>query len=188
MGRRTSSTRTSASEASFASDSSRPVAVRIGLNIALFRHERYCAASFRVHMQERPFVHSPRASRTSRLAIPLTEPSDYHLHKQPDRHQLYSREGGLWWSDQLQRWMVSNPALIAEVLRSSAFAGHSYDVSAIMHRFSIDLHHLQQLSQQFPLAFEGERHRTLRKRFSAEIAAQHGLRAHRVRAGDHGAC
>ena len=66
--------------------------------------------------------------------------SDYQLQKQPDRHRLYGSEGGLWWSEQLHRWMVSKPALIAEILRSSAFVGHIYDVSAIMDRFSIDLH------------------------------------------------
>jgi cytochrome P450 len=100
----------------------------------------------------------------------LTEFSHYQLHRQPGRQQIYQREGGIWWSQQLRRWMVSEPDLIAEVLRSSAFAGHSYDVSAVMSRFGVDLHHLEQLSLQFPLAFEGDRHRALRKKFSAEIA------------------
>ena len=140
----------------------------------------------RVHMGNVRIVHSPRASRTSRLAISLAKPSDYQLHKQPDRQRLYAREGGLWWSDQLQRWMVSKPALIAEILRSSAFAGHSYDVSAIMRPLQHRSPSSGAAHRQFPLAFEGERHRTLRKKFSAEIAGQHGFGARRVPAGGHG--
>ncbi len=96
--------------------------------------------------------------------------SDYQLQKQPDRRQHYGREGGLWWSQQLHRWMVSDPALIEQVLRSSAFVGHDFGVSAVMSRFGIDLRHLEELSRHFPLAHEGERHRALRKKFSAEIA------------------
>jgi len=101
----------------------------------------------------------------------LTAFSDYQLHKQPDRRLLYARDGGLWWSQQLRRWMVSEPALVAQVLRSSAFAGFDYGVSAIMSRFGTDLRHLEALSHQFPLAHEGERHRGLRRKFSAEIAS-----------------
>ena len=115
-------------------------------------------------------VRTQTASIQPSAKLVLTAISDYQLHKQRDRQQRYAREGGLWWSDQLQRWMVSDPTLIAAVLRSSSFAGHSYDVSAVMDRFGIDLLHLEQLSAQFPLAFEGERHRALRKKFSAEIA------------------
>jgi cytochrome P450 len=120
-------------------------------------------------------VRAQTASIQPSAKLILTAFSDYQLHKQRDRQRLYAREGGLWWSDQLQRWMVSDPTLIAAVLRSSSFAGHSYDVSAVMDRFGIDLRHLKQLSAQFPLAFEGERHRALRKKFSAEIAVNTAL-------------
>lgn len=97
--------------------------------------------------------------------------SHYKLHKRPDRSFAYRQEGPAWWSQQLRRWMVTDAALIAEILRNPAFAGHDYGVAALMERFGVDLTHVEELSRHLPLAFEGRVHRVLRKEFSAAIAS-----------------
>ena len=97
--------------------------------------------------------------------------SDYLLQKYPERAKLYEEHGGIWWSTEIKRWMVSHPLLLAEVMESEDFAVPSYDVGAIRDRLNIDLAHLDKLRAHFPLAAEGEAHVALRQKMAREIAA-----------------
>lgn len=97
--------------------------------------------------------------------------SEYQIPKRADRGEIYANGEGIWWSGRLKRWIVTDAGLIANVLRDSNYRSHSYDVSVIEKHFGLDLRHSRELTKLFPLAYDGERHRHLRKRFSAEIAA-----------------
>lgn len=100
---------------------------------------------------------------------------DYLLQKNPERVRLYAENNGIWWSNTLKRWMISNPRLLAEVMREPSFSVPSYDISPVTNRLKLDLHHINVLRTYFPLAVEGEAHRKLRARFAQEIAANTNL-------------
>jgi cytochrome P450 len=103
------------------------------------------------------------------FGTPLSALSDYNIPRRADRHAIYAGEG-IRWSDQLKRWLVTDAGLISRILRDPAFESHSYDISALEQHFRLDLRHLKEISRLFPLAFDGEPHRRLRKRFSGGIA------------------
>ncbi len=96
---------------------------------------------------------------------------EYQIPKRADRGKIYANGEGLWWSRQLKRWIVTDGELISNILRDANFRSHNYDIGAIEKHFGVDLRHSREVTKLFPLAFEGERHRFLRKKFSAEIAA-----------------
>ena len=96
--------------------------------------------------------------------------SDFLLQKSPERGSLYHRPPGIWFSDELKRWMVTSPDLIRQVMYDDAFAVPNYDVSPVVERLGIDLGHLNEIRKSFPLAVEGEEHRVLRERFARHIA------------------
>jgi hypothetical protein len=93
------------------------------------------------------------------------------LHRDPDRKNIFQEKGGFWWSDELGCWMISQPAAIAEILKSQNFSVHSYKFDEIAARIGIDLPHHKALRCYLPVTLEGESHTALRRRFSAEISA-----------------
>lgn len=101
----------------------------------------------------------------------MSTQSDYLLQKNPERARLYGEQGGIRWSTELKRWLISDPTLLREVMTNPNFVVHGYDVTPIMERLNIDLRHMSALRQHLPLAFEGEKHAALRRRMATEIAA-----------------
>jgi cytochrome P450 len=96
--------------------------------------------------------------------------TDFLVQKLPDRALLYHQDPGIWYSTELNRWMVTAPDLIRQAMYDDAFAVPSYDVSPVTRKLGIDLHYLQELRRWFPLAAEGEVHKLLRERFARQIA------------------
>ncbi len=100
----------------------------------------------------------------------MPEYSDYAIHRLSDKHRYYADERKLWWSKELGRWMCVDPMLIKSILADDDFRVMSYSVDKITERLGIDLDHVKQLLRYFPLAQEGEAHKSIRKRHAMAIA------------------
>ena len=96
--------------------------------------------------------------------------TDFLIQKLPDRADFYHREPGIWYSREINRWLVTSPELIRQAMYDDAFAVPNYDISAVTRKLGVDLQMLNELRQWFPLAAEGEAHRTLREKFARHIA------------------
>ena len=95
--------------------------------------------------------------------------SDYLLHKEKDKNILYKNNKSLWWSQELNRWMCTNPDTIKLILNDANYAVHDYKIDAILERFNFELQHVAKLVAYFPIAKNGEAHKTIRKRAALEI-------------------
>lgn len=95
---------------------------------------------------------------------------DFSLHKNPQRGLRYQSNEGIWWSDELRRWMISDSELILQVLWNSDFVVHEYRFDLALSRHGVDLPHLTRMRDFLPLAVEGERHTFLRDRMVKEIS------------------
>jgi hypothetical protein len=95
---------------------------------------------------------------------------DFSLHKNPQRGLRYQSNEGIWWSDELRRWLVSDPILISKILWNSDFIVHEYRFDLALSRHGVDLPHLTRMRDFLPLAVEGERHTLLRDRMVKEIS------------------
>jgi hypothetical protein len=93
------------------------------------------------------------------------------LQRDPDRKNVCQKNGGFWWSADLNCWIVSEPTAIGKILRDRHFCVHSYKFSEVASRLGIGFPHHEALRNCLPLALEGEKHTSLRRRFSEEIAA-----------------
>lgn len=102
--------------------------------------------------------------------------TDFLLQKSPERGEFYHREPGIWYSAEINRWLVTSPELIRQAMYDDAFAVPSYDVSPVTRKLGIDLNFLNELRTWFPLAVEGEAHKVLRERFARYIS-QHSAAA-----------
>src|SRR5262249_46504369 len=103
---------------------------------------------------------------------PMPNPSsDYLIQKRPNRAELYRARPGIWFSGELKRWIITDPSIIREVMNNAAFAVPTYDINPLLKRLNIDLGHVHRVTQFFPLASEGDKHKALREKFAREIAA-----------------
>ncbi|MCX7347264.1 MAG: hypothetical protein NTU78_16295, partial [Alphaproteobacteria bacterium] len=98
--------------------------------------------------------------------------SDFVLQKSARRGCIYHEGPGIRYSEELKKWVVTSPELIRQAMYDDAFSVHTYDVSPLIDKLGVDLHCLNELCKQFPLATEGERHRPLREKFARHVAAQ----------------
>ena len=96
--------------------------------------------------------------------------NDYSLHKDPQRGRRYASNAGMWWSDDLKRWMITDPQLISQVLRDSNFVVHEYRFDLALSRHGVDLPTLARMRDSIPLAVEGEQHALLRSRMVKEVS------------------
>ncbi len=93
------------------------------------------------------------------------------LQKAPDRASTYRQLPPIWWSKQAQKWFVTNPELIREIMHNRTFSVPDYNVQAIIDRLGIDLSGLMKTREYLPLAWEGEKHKALRNWMTRLIAA-----------------
>ena len=96
--------------------------------------------------------------------------TEFLLQKQPGRGVIYHRPPGIWFSNELNRWMVTSPELIRQAMFDRAFVVPSFDYSLVMKKMGVDFHHFDEIRKFFPMAEEGERHAILRERFARHIA------------------
>lgn len=96
--------------------------------------------------------------------------SDFQLQISPDKLSAYRDGPGIWYSDEIRRWMVVNPSLIRQVMGNRAFAVPSYRAGNLGARLGHDFSQLDKVADYLPLAFEGERHKVLRAEFARTIA------------------
>src|SRR5690606_28849518 len=101
--------------------------------------------------------------------------SGYCLHRQTDKQRIYKKHDPLWWSQPLGRWMCVDPDLISQILNDKDFIVHHYGVAHIEKRFNIDLSHISNMVNHFPLASEGEKHKENRKKFAVALAQNSDL-------------
>lgn len=97
--------------------------------------------------------------------------SDFSLHKDPQRGPRYRSSDDIWWSDELKRWMISDPELVLQVLRDPNFVVHEYRFDLALDRLGLKLPHLARMRDFLPLAVEGEQHIILRNRMTKDISA-----------------
>ena len=97
--------------------------------------------------------------------------SDYLIQRRSNRAELYRTNPGIWFSSELKRWMITNPSIIKDVMNNAAFAVPTYDINSILQRLNIDLGYVKRVTEFFPLASEGEKHKALREKFTRAIAA-----------------
>ena len=102
--------------------------------------------------------------------IRLREMKDFSLHKNPQRGHRYQSDGGIRWSDELKRWMISDPELMSQILRNPDFVVHEYRFDLALSRHGVDLPHLARMRDFLPLAVEGEQHAILRDRMIRDIS------------------
>jgi len=95
--------------------------------------------------------------------------SDYSLHKKKDKNILYKNNNSLWWSQELNRWMCTNPDIIKLILNDANYAVHDYKIDGILERFNFELQHVSKLVAYFPIAKNGEAHKAIRKRSALAI-------------------
>lgn len=93
------------------------------------------------------------------------------LQRDSERKVVFQEKEGFWWSAELNCWMISKPEAIAKILRDQTFSVHSYKFNEVASRLGVSLPRHKALRACLPLALEGERHTTLRRRFSEEISA-----------------
>lgn len=98
------------------------------------------------------------------------EHSDYSIHRLDDKHRYYADERKLWWSEELGKWMCVDPLLIKSIMADDDFRVMTYSVDKITERLGVDLDHVKQLLRFFPIAQEGEAHKSIRKRHAVAIA------------------
>lgn len=96
--------------------------------------------------------------------------SDYHFHKRSNREQVYFAQESIWWSNTLKKWMCSNPELIIKILNDTQFAVHSYQIKALEQKLNTELGYLSKIIEFFPLGFEGEIHKEMRKSSAQKLA------------------
>jgi hypothetical protein len=96
--------------------------------------------------------------------------SDYHFHKFENKHQTYFSEKSIWWSNTLKKWMCTNPTLITQILNDSKFGVHSYQITALAQKLNTDFSYIAKLVECFPLGFEGETHKEMRKISAQKLA------------------
>jgi hypothetical protein len=93
------------------------------------------------------------------------------VQRDSERKAIFQGKDGFWWSAEQNCWMVSKSKAIAEILRNQNFSVHSYKFSEIASRLGVSLPRHRALRNWLPVALEGQKHATLRRRFSEEIAA-----------------
>ncbi len=98
--------------------------------------------------------------------------TEYLLQKEPQRGAIYHYPPGIWFSDELKRWMVTCPQLIRQAMSDRAFDVPAFDFSPVMRKMGVDLHHVEEIRKWFPMAEEGERHAILREKFARHITQQ----------------
>lgn len=98
--------------------------------------------------------------------------SDYLLHKHINKHSIYSGNSNLWWSEELNRWMCSNPTIAKSILSNTNFTVHDYKIDSLLNKFDCELHHIARIAEFLPIAHDGERHTQLRKLFAVEMFKQ----------------
>jgi cytochrome P450 len=97
--------------------------------------------------------------------------SDYMLIKRADRYQHYGTLPGMWWSEELRRWIITDAAIADSVMTNDAFRVHDYSSAPLIEKLQVDLSHLEELRKFLPLAFDGPAHKALRDRSARAISA-----------------
>ncbi|MDO9150691.1 MAG: hypothetical protein Q7U33_04855 [Methylotenera sp.] len=97
------------------------------------------------------------------------EYSDYTIHRRQDKLSIYQQKEKLWWSNELNRWICTDAALIKAILANRQFEVPTYSVEKIIERIPVDLEHNITLVKYFPVALEGEAHKAIRKRHARQL-------------------
>lgn len=113
------------------------------------------------------------ASRGSTVKTMSLIDSDFLLHHAHEKKiSVYATSPGIWFSNEIKRWMIVDPSLIETVMRSRDFSVSSYQVGDLGKRFGVSFENLDKIADRLPLAYEGERHKILRATFAKLISAQ----------------
>jgi len=100
--------------------------------------------------------------------------SDYYFHKRINKDLVYFIQQNLWWSTTLKKWMCSNPEVITEILNDARFAVHSYQIKALEEKLNTKFSYISKIIDYFPLGFEGETHKEMRKSSAQKLAERMG--------------
>lgn len=96
--------------------------------------------------------------------------SDFELQVSPEKLSIYRDGPGIWYSTEIRRWLVVDPALIRQIMNNRAFSVPVYKAGNLGARLGYDFGRLDKLVDYIPLAYEGERHKKLRANFARAIA------------------
>jgi cytochrome P450 len=95
--------------------------------------------------------------------------SDFEFQHAPNKPAIYRDGPGIWFSEEIRRWMVTSPDLIRQVMTNRAFSVPSYKTGKLGSRMGQDFSKLDLVTQYLPLAYEGEEHKRLRAQFARLI-------------------
>jgi hypothetical protein len=93
----------------------------------------------------------------------------YGLYKSSKKKDIYNSNIHLYWSNQLKRWICTNPRIIQEILLHPHCHVVSHEVSKIEDRFNIDLEHVKKLTTFLPVTQDDLAHKELRKKMALII-------------------
>jgi cytochrome P450 len=96
--------------------------------------------------------------------------SDFQLQISPEKLKIYRDGPGIWYSDEIRRWIVVSPSLIRQIMGNRALSVPSYIAGTLGSRLGHDFGQLDKIVGYLPLAFEGERHKVLRADFARAIS------------------
>ncbi|MGE0006467.1 MAG: hypothetical protein AB7S92_12840 [Parvibaculaceae bacterium] len=102
----------------------------------------------------------------------------YQLHSAVDRHAEFARLDPAVWreEDLLRMWVVADPALIVQLLRSplTAISDLNEVLAAVKARHPIELPHVEYACGVLPVLVRGDVHPQIRKGFATFLAARLG--------------
>jgi hypothetical protein len=98
-------------------------------------------------------------------------PLHRHIHRSSEGSGLRQSAPPLWWSDELERWMTSDPATLQAILKSPDFhvIGYSDEALKIVEATGIDLTWTVRATRGLPLAQEGALHADLRRKAALHV-------------------
>lgn len=100
--------------------------------------------------------------------------SDYHFHKSENKKAAYFANSNPWWSNELKKWMCTNPKLIKSVLADDRFTVHSYQVKPLEEKTHTNFTYISAIVDYFPLALEATAHKEMRKRDAQKLGERVG--------------
>lgn len=106
-----------------------------------------------------------RAYLNIRRIIMIDIKNQYRLYKSANKKEVY-KNNYIFWSDDLRRWVCTNPDLIKHILLLPHCLAINHKIKKIEDRFDINLSHVDQLTHYLPVTQNDEFHKELRKKLA----------------------
>jgi hypothetical protein len=110
------------------------------------------------------------------LACPFDKKkSDNLIHQREDKFAVYRKTPRIWWSDQLQVWLCTDPVVIEKILNDQDFKVLNFSQAPVAEHFKINLDYIAKMLACLSITLDGQDHITIRKRLAKLIAQSFNL-------------